>query len=150
MSSTTTPHPRLVADLKPLVEIRVDLDDRAFLFPAGKSVSQVSLCSDGRLIHIEAVYPFNQSRTAPRILTMSREDAAEFAKRLIEAVYYARPQLVIGSSLKATITVAANGYHFQFGDLNTATELFLGTASIWRFCQSLLRIVDLISPVEAN
>jgi hypothetical protein len=29
-------------------------------------------------------------------------------------------------------------------------ELFLSTSCIWRVCQGLLRITDLIAPVEAN
>ena len=41
-------------------------------------------------------------------------------------------------------------YHLQFGDMNSATELFLGTNCIWRVCQGLLRIADLIAPVESN
>jgi hypothetical protein len=34
--------------------------------------------------------------------------------------------------------------------MNNATELFLGTNCIWRVCQGLLRIADLIAPVESN
>jgi len=43
-----------------------------------------------------------------------------------------------------------NGYHLHGGDLNQSTELFLSAGCIWRVCQGLLRIVDLISPVESN
>jgi hypothetical protein len=32
--------PRIVTELKPKFEIKVDLDERSLLFPAGKSVSQ--------------------------------------------------------------------------------------------------------------
>jgi hypothetical protein len=35
-------------------------------------------------------------------------------------------------------------------NMNNATELFLGTNCIWRVCQGLLRIADLIAPVESN
>jgi hypothetical protein len=42
------PAPRIVAELKPKFEIKIDLDERSFLFPAGKSVSQLLLLSDGR------------------------------------------------------------------------------------------------------
>ena len=48
------------------------------------------------------------------------------------------------------INVVANGYHIQIGDMNQATELFLGTAAIWRVCQGLLRALDHIAPVEAH
>lgn len=144
------PVPRPIAALKPKFEIKVDLDDRAFLFPAGKSVAQLVFLSDGTSIQIEAVYPFNQSRTPPRLLLLDFEDAGELGRRLVEAVHHARTQLVITAGVRITINVVANGYHLQIGDMNDATELFLGTGCIWRVCQGLLRIVDLIAPVEAN
>ena len=145
-----SPTPRIVAELKPKYEIKVDLDERAYLFPAGKSVSQLLFLSDGRRIFIEAVYPFNQSHTPPRLVLLDLEDAREFGRRLIEAVHCARNQLVVTSGIRISINVVANGYHLQFGDMNSATELFLSTNCIWRVCQGLLRIADLIAPVESN
>ena len=141
---------RLVADLKPKYEVKVDLDDRAFLFPAGKALNQLLFLSDGRQVFIEGVFPFNQARTPPRILTIDHDEAREFGRRLVEAVHTAKTQLVVTGELRISINVVANGYYLQIGDMNAATELFLGTACIWRVCQGLLRIVDLISPVEAN
>jgi hypothetical protein len=148
MTINTTP--RLVTELRPKHEIKVDLDDRSFLFPAGKSISQLVFLSDGRLIFVEAVYPFNQSHTSPRLLSLDLEDAKEFGRRLVEAVHCARTQIVATTGIRVTINVVANGYHFQFGDMNSATELFLGTNCIWRVCQGLLRIADLIAPIESN
>ena len=142
--------PRPITALKPKFEVKIDLDDRAFLFPAGKSVAQLVFLSDGTSIQIEAIYPFNQSRTPPRLLQLDFEDASELGRRLVEAVHHARTQLVITAGVRITINVVANGYHLQIGDMNDATELFLGTGCIWRVCQGLLRIVDLIAPVEAN
>ena len=144
------PVPRIIAEFKPKHEIKVDLDERAYLFPAGKSVSQLLFLSDGRTIFIEAVYPFNQSHTPPRLVALDLEDAREFGRRLIEAVHCARTQMVVTSGIRISINVVANGYHLQFGDMNNATELFLGTNCIWRVCQGLLRIADLIAPVESN
>src|SRR5712675_1166913 len=80
-----TPIPRPVADLKPKFEVKVDLDDRAFLFPAGKSVSQLLFLSDGRKIYVEAVFPFNQSHTPPRLVSLDLEDAKELGRRLVAA-----------------------------------------------------------------
>jgi hypothetical protein len=145
-----TPTPRIIAEFKPKYEIKVDLDERAYLFPAGKSVSQLLFLSDGRTIFVEAAYPFNQSHTPPRVVALGLEDAREFGRRLIEAVHCARNQLVVTSGIRISINVIANGYHLQFGDMNNATELFLGTNCIWRVCQGLLRIADLIAPVESN
>ncbi len=150
MPMTTVIMPRLAPELKPAYEVKIDLDDRAFLFPSGKSLNQLAFLSDGRMIFVEGSFQFNQSRTPPRLLTLTYEDAKELAHKLIEGVYYARPQLVITTGVKLTITVAANGYHLQVGDMNQATELFLSTGCIWRVCQGLLRIVDLIAPVESN
>lgn len=144
------PTPRLVTELKPKFEIKVDLDERCFLFPAGKSVSQLLFLSDGKTIFIETVFPFNQTRTPPRLFSLNLEDARELARRLIDAVHGARTQLVVTAGVRITINVVANGYHLQFGDLNASTELFLGTSCIWRVCQGILRIVDLIAPVESN
>jgi len=106
--------------------------------------------SDGRTIFVEAVYPFNQSHTPPCLVALDLEDAREFGRRLIEAVHCARTQLVVTSGIPISINVVANGYRLQFGDMNNATELFLGTNCIWRVCQGLLRIGDLIAPVESN
>src|SRR4051794_16362073 len=144
------PTPRLVAEAKPKFEIKVDLDERAFLFPSGKSISQLLFLSDGRTIFVEAVYPFNQSRTPPLIASLDLDDAREFGRRLIEAVYGARNQLVVTQGVRISINVIANGYHLQFGDMNSATEVFLSTNCIWRVCQGLLRVSDLIAPIESN
>jgi hypothetical protein len=40
-SKLINPTPRLVVELKPKFEVKVDLDDWAFLFPAEKSVAQL-------------------------------------------------------------------------------------------------------------
>jgi hypothetical protein len=147
---TIVPAPRLVADLKPKFEVKVDLDDRSYLFPAGKPLAQLAFLSDGKLIFIDAVFPFNQARTPPRLLTLDLEDARELGRGLVHAVHYAKTQLVITTGVRITINVVANGYHMQIGDMNAATEIFLSTGVIWRVCQGILRIVDFIAPVEAH
>jgi hypothetical protein len=147
---TIVPAPRLVADLKPKFEVKVDLDDRCYLFPAGKPLAQLAFLSDGNLIYLDAVFPFNQARTPPRLLTLDLEDARELGRGLVHAVHYAKTQLVITTGVRITINVVANGYHVQIGDMNAATEIFLSTGVIWRVCQGILRIVDFIAPVEAH
>jgi hypothetical protein len=142
------PVPRLRA--KPEYAIKIDLDDRAFLFPAGKSVSQITFVTEARTIHVEAIFPFNETRTPPRILTLGLEDATEFARRLVDAVYQARTQLAVSDGMRIAINVIANGYHIQIGDMTNPTDLYLGTGCIWRVCQGLLRIIDRIAPIEAN
>jgi hypothetical protein len=135
---------------RPEYTVRVDLDDRAFLFPAGKSIAQIAFATDGRLIHMEAVYPFNETHTPPRILTLGLEDARDLARRMIDAVYQARTQLAVSDGMRIAINVIANGYHLQIGDMSEPTDLYLSTGCIWRVCQGLLRAIDRIAPVEAN
>jgi hypothetical protein len=144
------PEVRQVVNLTPPYAVKVELDERAYLFPAGKSVMQLIFYADARRIHVEAIYPFNQSRTPPRLLTLELDDARELGRKLVDAVHTARTQLVVSQGVRIAINVVANGYHIQIGDMNAATELFLGTGSIWRVCQGLLRAVDYISPVESN
>ena len=146
----SNPIPRLVPELKPTLEVRVDLDDRAFLFPAGKALNQLVFASDGRRVFVDTVFPFNQARTPPRIVALTHEEAKEFARKLVEAVHAARTQLVVTGELRLTINVLPNGYYLQIGDVNGATEVFLSTGCIWRVCHALLRIVDLIAPNESN
>ena len=130
--------------------VKVELDERAFLFPAGKSVIQLVFYADGPIIHLEAVYPFNESRAAPQLLSLDLEDARELARRLVDAVYQARSQLALTGGVRIAINVVANGYHLQIGDMNRSTDLLLSTGCIWRVCQGLLRIIDFIAPVESN
>jgi hypothetical protein len=141
-----------ISKLKTKLEhvIKIDLDERAFLFPAGKSVSQIVFATDGRVVHLEAVYSFNETHTPPRLMTIGLEDAAELARRLVDAVYQARTQLAMSDGMRIAINVVANGYHLQIGDMTDPTDLYLSTSCIWRVCQGLLRIVDYVAPVEAN
>jgi hypothetical protein len=136
--------------VKPEHVVKIDLDERAFLFPAGKSVSQIAFATEGRFIHMEAVYPFNETHTPPRLVTLGLDDAAELARRLVDAVYQARTQLAMSDGMRIAINVIANGYHLQIGDMTDSTDLYLSTGCIWRVCQGLLRIIDHIAPVEAN
>ena len=130
--------------------VEVDLDDRAFLFPAGKPLVRLIYGAQGRSVDIDGSFPFNEARTSTRIVSLDVVDAKELARRLIEAVYQARTQHVISDGAQIAINVLPNGYHIQIGDLNHAIDLFLGTGSIWRVCLGLLRAVDHIAPIEAN
>ncbi len=148
--SMAEPQPLTKLKVSPSCLIKIDLDERAFLFPSGKSISQLACSTDGRLIHIDAIYPFNESRTSPRLMTLGRDDAGEFVRRLVDAVYQARTQIAVSDGMRIAINVVPNGYHLQIGDMNDPTDLYLSTGCIWRVCQGLLRIVDHIAPIEAN
>jgi hypothetical protein len=130
--------------------VEVDLDERAYLFPAGKPMTRLIFAAEGRTIEIDGIFPFNESRTPARIAALDISDARELGRRLVDAVYQARTQHLISDSARIAITVLANGYHVQFGDLNHSIDIFLGLGCIWRVCQGLLRAVDKIAPNEAN
>ena len=131
-------------------QVSIDLDERAYLFPAGKPLTRLVLHPAGREVLVEAVYAFNASRTAPRLFALGLEDARLLARTLVEAVYQARTQHAISESMRVGIEVLANGYRIQVGELDAGLVLFIGTGSIWRLCQGLLRAVDAIAPVETN
>lgn len=141
---------RVLPESKPRFEVKVDLDDRAFLFPSGKPVIQLVFLAEGHSVHLEASYPFNQARTPPRIATFDLADARELAHKLVEVVHNAKSQLLVSEGTHVTISVVANGYRLQFGDMSKPIELFLGTGCIWRVCHGLLRAIDFIAPVKSN
>jgi hypothetical protein len=145
-----TPQAETAATLQPLHLVQVDLDERAFLFPAGKGLTRLVLGASGRTVHIDLVFAFNEARTPPRLLTLDREDVRLLGHALVTAVYTAKAQHAISDTMRISIDVLTNGYRLQIGDLSAPTELFLGTGCITRVCQGLLRIVDAVAPVEAN
>lgn len=130
--------------------LAVDLDERAVLYPAGKGLTRINLSAAEGAIAFDAVFAFNESRTAPRFLRLSLDDARELGRRLVDAVYQARPQNAITETMRIGITVHTNGFHLQIGDVGAPVELFLGLNSVWRFTQTVLRAVDRLSPVEAH
>ncbi len=136
--------------LAALQQVPVDLDERAYLFPQGKPLTRLVLHPDGRHIRVDAVFAFNATRTPPRLFTLELDDARHLAKTLVDAVYLARTQHAITETMRVTIEVLANGYRLQIGEQDTGLGLYLGTASIWRVCQALLRAIDSIAPVESN
>jgi len=130
--------------------VEIDLDERAYLFPAGKPMTRLHITAEGREIEINAIFPFNEARTPARITTLDITDAKDLARRLLEAVFQARTQHVVSDGVRVAINVMTNGYNLQFGDLNHSTDMFLGFGCIWRVIQGLLRAVDHIAPIEAN
>lgn len=131
--------------------IKVDLDDRAFLFPSGKLVAQLHLIvHKPHKIRFEAHYAFNQSRASPELFELSAEDARELSRKLVETVYRAQSCQIISRETNLGVTVVANGYILQFGPLENTKELMLSTTCIWRVCGSIARAVDYISPIASN
>jgi hypothetical protein len=131
--------------------VKIDLDERAFVFPQHKSMQQLQLHAiRPNTIRFEALYAFNQNRASPVLFALSSDDAAELARRLVEAVYRAQSSQVVSSTASLSITVVANGYILTHNDPSGPTELFLGSGCIWRVCGGIARAVDFLSPIASN
>lgn len=131
--------------------IKVELDDRAFLFPETKLVTQLQiLVYKPHKIRFEAVYAFNESRASPELFELNAEDARQFAKRLVETVYRAQSSQIVSREASLGLNVTPNGYILQIGPLEASKELTLSTGCIWRVCGAVARAVDFISPIASN
>ncbi len=133
------------------VVIKVDLDDRAFLFPHQKAVQQLSLHvhSQSR-VRFEMAFAFNQARSSTLLMELGAEEAAELSRKLVESVYRAQGSQLVTRTLSIGILVVANGYIVQINEHNLQTELFLSTSCIWRVCNAIMRAVDLSRPSDTN
>jgi hypothetical protein len=131
--------------------VKVDLDERCFLFPDGKLVSHLMIAREANdHLGFDAVFPFNNTRLPSRFLTLSRSDARLFIRELLDSVYAAKSGFVLRDTLKISIVVVANGYRIEFQQADAKVELFLSTGVIWRVTKALLLVMDEASPVVSN
>jgi hypothetical protein len=144
--------PTLQSDrIAPDAIIKVDLDDRAFLFPGGKLIPQLHILAyRPHKVRFEALYAFNENKTSPELFELSAADARELSRRLVESVYRAQSCQLVSRDASLGITVVPNGYIIQFGPLENTRELMLSTGCIWRVCGGIARAVDFISPIASN
>jgi hypothetical protein len=123
--------------------VKIELDERAFLFPEGKPVTHMVIVRHGAAeFHLDAVFAFNRARDKARFATLTLGQMREFTRELLGAVYAARPAFVLDGGLKLTINVVLNGYIVEFATGDEKRELFLGTGSIWRVIKSLMMVLD--------
>jgi hypothetical protein len=131
--------------------VKVDLDERCFLFPDGKLVSHLVIVREGNdRLGFDAVFPFNNTRMPGRFLNLSRDDARLFIRELLDSVYAAKSGFVLRDTLKISIVVVANGYRIEFQQADAKVELFLSTGVIWRVIKALLLVMDESSPIVSN
>lgn len=131
--------------------IKVDLDDRAYVFPGSKLVTQLHvLAYRPHKIRFEAHYAFNESKASPELFELSFDDARELSRRMIEAVYRAQSTQIISRETSLVLSVVTNGYILQFGTLEAPKEIMLSTGCIWRVCGAIARAVDFIAPISTN
>lgn len=153
MAATSDPA-TVVAHLKrraPDAVVKVDLDERAYVFPAGRQLLQLHfLAYRPHMIAIEAVYAFNESKASPQLIELPLDDARQLSRKLVESVYRAQASQVISRDTTLTLTTVANGYIIELGSHECPKTLMLSTGCIWRVCNGLARIVDFISPIAAN
>lgn len=153
MAGMSDPSP-VLAHLKrkaPDAVVRVDLDERAYVFPAGRQVTQLQfLAFRPHMIAIEAVYAFNESRASPDLVELPIEDARQLSRKLVESVYRAQPSQVVSRETTLTLATVANGYIIEFGAHECPKTLMLSTGCIWRVCNGLARVIDMVLPIAAN
>lgn len=131
--------------------IKIDLDERAFVFPQNKPLLQLHIhVSRPHSVRFAGVYAFNQNRESPVLFDLTGADCAELSRRLVEAVYRAQSTQVVTASVSLAITVVANGYIIQNNDANGPMEIFLGSGCIWRVCGGISRAVDFLAPIASN
>ncbi len=144
----------VVAHLKrkaPDAVVKVELDERAYVFPAGRQIMQLHfLAFRPHMITIEAVYAFNESKASPELIELPIDDARQLSRKLVESVYRAQPSQVVSRETTLTLATVANGYIIEFGSHERPTTLMLSTGCIWRVCNGLARVIDMISPIAAN
>lgn len=135
----------------PAHTISVDVDERAFLFPETRLLTQIRYVAlgDGS-IEMGFVYAHNESRLPPACIRLRYDDARELCQRMVEAVYRAQSQNVISESIRIAILVVANGYILNIEEGGTQKSLYISTHIVWRFCHGLFRMVDWQSPVMSN
>lgn len=146
-------------------EVRVDLNERCFLFPGGKGVSHIivgpapmpdpdaawllDLDDDpAPTIEMRAVYAFNQSKADGTIDRFSLEDARALARAMIEGVYQARTQTVFLDGRTLGLVCNVNGFVLTGHD--GAYDLFISGQLIITLANALLRVADFLTPVQAH
>lgn len=136
---------------RPKLVVNVDLDDRCYLFPEAKPLTQLRvLALPSGSVAFEAVFAVNESRCNPELFSLSADDAHDFCRRMVDAVYKAQTQYVVSDTARLTFVVAVNGFILQIGDLNNSREVFLGPGVIWRFINGVMRCLDQVSPVQSH
>lgn len=130
--------------------INVELDDRSFLFPDGKTVSHAALREEGDRVRIDGVFHFNESRQDTLIQTLDVDDAREFARAVVEAVSQGRTQHVLSDAVRIAVIFNPNGFMIRFGEGRAMRELFVNSPAVLRLAQGVLRLADRMSAPPAH
>jgi hypothetical protein len=130
--------------------VKIELDERCFLFPDGKVVKHVVIAAERNLVTIDAVFDFNETRRSPRIIELSLPDAAGFARELVNAAYYAKTSFFLSDGLQATINVAQHGCLIEFLKFDAKVELMVSVPATWRLIKGILSAIDSRAPTVSH
>lgn len=135
--------------------INIEVDDRTVLFPDGKFLSHIALhegetAEGDSAVRLEGVFLFNESRLGPEIACLDVEDAREFARSILDAVFQGRTQHVLSETAKVAVVFNPNGFVLRFGEGAALRELFIGSPAIVRLAQGVLRMADRLSALPAH
>jgi hypothetical protein len=147
--------PQIVPDLpnlrEPDAQIKVELDERCFLFPTAKGVTHIQfLVYRNQKLRLELVFPYNVSQTPIEFLEFKPAAVPEFTRKLVDAVYRTTSFLYISDRQNVAFATHVNGYTLQVGDIASQRELFLSLASIWRLSNAFCRASDFLATPAAH
>jgi hypothetical protein len=154
-SMTQLTPPQIVPDLpnlrEPDAQIKVELDERCFLFPTAKGVSHIQfLVYRNQKLRLELVFPYNVSQTPIEFLEFKPAAVPEFTRKLVDAVYRTTSFLYISDRQNVAFATHVNGYTLQVGDFASQRELFLSLTSIWRLSNAFCRASDFLATPAAH
>lgn len=142
-------------------EVRVDLNERCYLFPDGKGLSHIivgpAVLADPAAgpgpdrpprLELRAVFAFNHSKTDGTIDSFTLDEARTLARTLIEGVYQARTQTVFLDGRTLGLVCHVNGFVLTGHD--QAYDLFIAGQLIITLANALLRVADSLTPVQAH
>jgi len=154
-------------------EVRVDLNERCYLFPAGKGLSHLVIAPASGLvgqvsaepaepaerrqqvpdagaqgIDLRAVFAFNQSKSDSTIDSFALDEARDLARTIIEGVYQARTQTVFLEGRRMGLVCNTNGFVLSGHD--GCYDLFISGQLIITVANALLRVADSLTPIEAH
>lgn len=136
---------------RPRLVINVEMDDRTVLFPDGKFLSHIAVHeTDTAQIRLEAVCHFNEERSDTHIADIDGEDARDFGRALLDAVFQGRTQHVLSETAKVAVIFNPNGFVLKFGEERALRELFIASPAIVRLAQGVLRMVDRVSALPRH
>ena len=130
--------------------VKVELDERCFLFPDGKVVRHVVIAGERNSVTIDAVFDFNETRRSPRIIELSLADAAGFARELANAAYYAKTSFFLSDGLQASINIAQHGCLIEFLKFDARVEFMVTVPATWRLIKGLLSAIDARAPTVSH